>query len=206
MLKKAIVLGIVLVMISTVGFAAPMTDFSAGKWQLDATMRPDLEVTLITGAYAKTNWDFGVTAGVGGDWAVQYKYNSSDIDGSPMLLNAADMRGQELNLLYKLDKNSSAFIGATSFKFQEDNVIRLKENGFQVGLQTTVPFTEKTSGFVVASVGNKVNSFEIGLAYKAATNVDVNISYVDRKYQLPTGVYDTSYTAKGVGLGISYRF
>jgi len=221
-----------------VGFAAPVTDFTKGKWQVDATIMPSLSLGIQYyddeyNPQSQTNVGFGLTYGLGNDWAVQYKSNNFDggyryDDPYSNYYNHRDysMRGQELNFLHKLDKNSAVFVGITRSKSGydqhwgyydgEQNTAGFNDKaveGLQVGLQTVVPVSDKIDGYVVAAVGSKITSFEIGMAYKATKNLDVNISYLDRKYK-DADVFnyssyygnDTSYSARGVGLGVSYRF
>ncbi|MBP2651219.1 MAG: hypothetical protein H6Q74_2044 [Firmicutes bacterium] len=225
-MKKTSMILTGLLMISSIGFAAPMTDFSLGKVQLDAMKYPSLNMDIRGqngGEYAtdstpsaKNNFDYGITAGLGSNFALQYKNNKADAyydynsDAS-----YCKMREKELNVLYKVDKSSAVFIGMTRSKLDlVDNVYGnnysgTTTKGYQVGLQTTVPISEKINGYAVASVGTKVTSFELGLAYKISNNIDFNMSYLNSKYKDLVNEYSTEkadYAAAGVGAGVSYRF
>ncbi len=241
MMKKIVLMMVALFMISAVGFAAPMTDFTLGKWQVDVTVRPDLDTNITTywldgwKTKGKTNVDLAITAGIGNDSAVQYKHNQSNSVVNQTYTSGTyhqnwdydfGMNTHELNYLRKLDKNSAAFVGIAhskmdmKYRYHDTNGGNSYQDfgdgsttSLQVGLQTTVPVSEKLDGYGVVALGTKMSSFEIGLAYKASKNLDVNLSYVDRKYKdLGLDNYNTGYdndmeySSSGVGLGVSYRF
>lgn len=211
MKKLAVILAVLLCTFTTAGVttASPLTDYSAGKVALDVNWTPslDMEAAGETIDGKSGNFDFGLTAGLGGKWAIQYRYFnpvSKDYGGYH-----AGIRSQEANILYKLDKNLSAFAGwhqarlTTNYPgFSLDN-----KSTWQVGLIGTTALGKKTTLYGIVGAGSSLLNAEAGFAYALAKDLDVNLFYRYKRIDdLKVNDYDLDTTVKGFGLGLTYRF
>ena len=113
-------------LITHIGYATPLADYSPGKITTDMTWYPSLKITnsysTPNSTTSKTstadgksgNFDFSLTAGLSGKWALQYRqFNPETITYvNSTLLQNFGMKTQELNVLYKIDKSIAAFAGS----------------------------------------------------------------------------------------------
>jgi opacity protein-like surface antigen len=143
--KKLILAMVFVFALSSVALATPLTDYSQGKAALDITYRvsPDFDTTTritgIDGSLSKTfdgdnHLEWGLTYGVGNNWALQYRQAnpkatanygwSNDREASVAALETSGgylqsinlgiepkAKVDEYNVLYKLDKNFFLFTG-----------------------------------------------------------------------------------------------
>ena len=91
-------------------FASPLQDYSLGSFAVDLSLS-QLKVTSNTDDWdSNYNGGFGVSAGLGGNWALQFRNNNWSASRSlgPITL---DLKAcvNDLNLLYKLDKTFRVF-------------------------------------------------------------------------------------------------
>ncbi|MBR4958074.1 MAG: hypothetical protein IKY55_01490, partial [Phascolarctobacterium sp.] len=90
---------------STSAFAAPLKNYDAGKFAIDAGVT--LPSTLKGGNYKMSKSDsgyYGATVGIGKRMAVNYNYDQfKGGDG--------DLTAQQFNLMYQLLPNVSAYAG-----------------------------------------------------------------------------------------------
>jgi hypothetical protein len=215
MKKLAAILAVLLCtfMFAGVTTASPLTDYSAGKVALDVNWTPNNDMEASSQSYGfsgdgkNANFDFGVTAGLGNKWAIQYRYFnpvSKDYFGYH-----AGVRSQEVNILYKLDKNLSAFAGWHQAKltsnfpgFSPDN-----KSTWQAGLIGTTELSRKTTLYGIVGAGGSLFSAEAGFAYALDKDLDVNLFYRYKRIDnLKVNDYELDTTVKGFGLGLTYRF
>lgn len=207
-----------LIAFTSIGFASPLMDYSQGKGALDISIKPNTDITLESGDGSTDvdgkhgNLDAGLTYGLGKGWAVQYRYGTADTKSYSG--KSIDVRAQEFNVLRKVDKNVSAFVGATWVKPDFNGFSGIHGNsttGYQVGLIGVAPLDKKTSLYGIVGVGNKINSYEAGLSYAFGKELELNVGYKYAKYKdLDAGSSDKSgnfdYTAKGFQYGLTYKF
>lgn len=228
MKKKVLVTVAALSVVTSVGFASPLNDFSQGKVAVDISARPsnDLKVSNSTGSATydgKTSWDYGLTVGLGNNLAFQYKnFNpkSKDYNVSGLTVNGK-LDTQEFNLLYKLDKNFTVFTGVNQAK----SIYEVSTHGtftgdtksnWQVGVTGQTSFGDKTTGYATIAAGQDISTYKVGVSYAIDKNLDFDLFYAQNKYNkvkydttvaaglgLPT---DADYTIKGVGYGVTYKF
>lgn len=235
-MKKILITSAVLLAFSSVGFASPLADYSQGKVALDVTVKPsnDLEGANLSLDGKKNTFNYGLTVGLGNNFAFQYKNNRGDSKDYPIntvvsgyAINgsiSSELKAQEFNMLYKVDKNLSAFIGYTDAKasIQASGTVNgipsageisgKSVKGYQVGLIATTALDDKTTAYGVLGLGNKINSYEIGLGYALSKDVDLNLFYNDTKYKgltlesngVESGEFD--YKVKGFGYGVTFKF
>lgn len=195
-------------LLSSTVFAAPLTNFEAGESAIDiGTIRPEASVgTLELGK--RSNFDFGITTGLNDKIALQYKYQKTDTAYYPLPFYS---KIHELNVLYQLNPNTYAFIGAQrvsggvsvpSFPTIDTKTVA------QIGITGSAELSDKLNGWATAAVGNDNYSYEIGVGYALSSEADLNLFYRykkfnDLKYVL-WGSQDVKI--KGVGAGITVKF
>ena len=199
-MKKKIALTVAsMFLMSSAAFAAPLTDYHAGKASVDLNYRN----TKVDGLKAKYNLEPSVTVGVADKWAVQYRNvnaKSKVVDDERVKLSA-----NEFNVLYSLTPQASAFIGHTRTKGTAEIFgVSASESrsSLQLGVLGTMPVAEKVSLYGVLGAGNKYTNFEVGISYAFTENVAFNLDYRDMKAKLPAA----DLKAKGLGFGMSYKF
>ncbi len=155
------------------------------------------------------NLDLGLTFGIGNKWALQYRqYNPSgtiwsgsfDIEGATVNLGFdGKIRSDEFNLLYNLNKNWNAFVGAVRYKGGVKTNLSGSYSDWSAGLsipelwsddQDTIQFgvvgsykiAKKTNLWGLASFGSDYRNWEAGLSYDLGKDVQFNVSYRDTKF------------------------
>lgn len=210
-----------LLMVSSVGFASPLTDYSQGKVAVDLSVRSSNDVTADGNDYdGKTsNFNYGVTVGLGNNLAFQYKQdnadtkNYSDFNG-PSVSGHAELESNQYNILYQVNPNVSAFVGLTNTKPQlktsDGDWNGKNSTGYQVGVVATVPIADKTTAYASLGYGDKIEDYEFGLGYAVATNLELNVGYKDTKYKKlqlqDPDTNDFNYKVHGLTYGITYKF
>ena len=200
--KKLMALSLgIMTAVSSMAFAAPATDLSAGKVAVDLSItNPDIKVAGPGGSQTSdkdTNFDIGITAGLGNNWDIQYKYQNSDIDGW-------DGKMQEFNAVYQFDKNCQAFIGMN--KISGDYID--SDSKLQVGVTGTTKLGDQLSGWATLAGGSNNFSYELGLAQELSRDLDLNLFYRHKKFNdVGTTVGPKAdLTVSGFGLGVTAKF
>lgn len=231
MSKRALFVSLTVVciwLVAGVSFASPLADFSQGKTTVDVTWFPNLSMKdryasafdngtdRATGR--KGNFDFGLTSGLGRKWAVQYRQFNPETKSyrTGMDTQKFGFESQELNVLYELDQNLSAFAGWHQAKYTftstiNPNMSASNNNVIQIGLIGTTQIAPKTHLFGVIGAGKDLSSCEIGLSYEVTKQLDFSILYRYKKAgQLDDVTFGQPYrdkvTAKGFGFGATYKF
>ena len=211
------------VVTTSVGVAAPLNDYSAGKTQVDLTWRQnDTNTKSIMGDAdfsKKGNMEFGITTGLGNNFALQYNnYNakSKDTDfvnvGGPFTANA-NFKMQEFNVLYKVDENLSVYTGIASvkgnFNSTNGNPESDTKNKIQFGVIGSTKLAEKTTAYAQVGFASNLTNWKIGVSQEVAPNVELNLDYSSlqvKKMAFNNGMGDVDMTSKGLGFGVSYKF
>lgn len=224
MKKTAIlVMAAAIMMATSVGFASPLTDYSAGKTSIDLTYRIS-ELNTKTQSESdsldkKGNLDFGITTGLGNKFALQYT-NSNEkskettmSDGSTL---QASLKVQEVNVLYQLDKNLSVYTGFVSVKGSgtnsfsgSSNSSSTTKNKVQFGVIGTAQLAEKTTAYAQVGFASNFTNWKVGVSQEIAPNLELNVDYgrmQAKKMNFGSDVGDVDMTAKGLGIGVSYKF
>ena len=210
-------------LMTSVAMAAPMTDYSQGKTAIDLTMR-NTEGKAIGNTYKeKYNLDWGVTTGLGNDWAIQYRQfnpkskstSYSDVDdfGNPFTGSAkAQLKTSEINVLRKVTDNVSIYAGVMRTKAEFEDTLDSpfssnSKNKWQLGLVGSTQIADKLTGYASVGAGKDLTSWQIGVAYEVAPNVDFNVDYRQIKVDnLKFVGEDFDVKAKGLGFGVTYKF
>ena len=217
MYKKTATLISAMLLISSVGFASPLNDYSAGKTAIDLTVRSNADINWVDGGASADltgksgNLDWSITTGLGNKWAIQFRqFNAESKIG--LWDDAWKTKSQEVNVLYQLDKNVSAFVG--SFRASNNNITTGLNTGTkstaQFGLIGSTKIAENTALYGIIGLGSGIRNLEVGLSYEVARNLELNLSYRSLKVTgIPYGPGwgpNSEYTAKGLGYGLTYKF
>lgn len=225
-MKKTAILTMVAATIVTtsIGFASPLTDYSAGKTSIDLTWRQsDINAKSQYGNDSldkKGTLDFGITSGLGNNFAIQYtNYNAKSKvtalpDGSSGTYNEdGSLKVQEINVLYKIDKSLSLYTGIASVKgnINADGTAASSssKNKLQFGLIGSTKLGEKTTAYAQVGVSSDLTNWKVGVSQEFAPNLELNVDYrriQAKKLSFNGGLGEVDITAKGLGVGISYKF
>lgn len=184
---------------STSAFAAPLKNYDAGKFAIDAGIT--FPSSLKGGNYKMSKSDssyYGATVGIGKRMALNYqwdKYKGSD----------GDLTAQQFNLMYQLLPNVSAYAGWLGADADVDFGNGKKKNSAHAGLQAhfDIPLLFTVYGNV--GVGTKSSAYEIGISKPLFNNIELNLSYYDGKFKdVIDG--DEEMRAKGVQMGVTVKF
>jgi len=207
---------------ANIGFAAPLSDYSAGKTAIDLTFRntdvadkgPGYDISFDK----KNNMDWGITTGLGNKFAVQYNgYNAKTKDTYVEqfgISGKGELKNQELNVLYKIDDNVSAYMGVVQSKWtisddSSGSSSTDNKNKIQFGLIGSTKIADKTTVYASFAAGSDLTNWKVGLSQEIAPNIDLNVDYRSLKVKNLTGNDFTDkvdIAAKGLGLGVTYKF
>lgn len=235
MKKKVLATFAALSLVSSVGFASPLNDFSQGKVAVDVSVRPSSDFKVSdnggTTTYdAKSYMDYDLTVGLGNNLAFQYKGatpQSKDYSTNVAGVGTFSLNGklttQEFNLLYKTNDNFTVFTGINQAKakwslntpFGSGDSEGDTKSNWQVGVTGQTQLGENLIGYATIAAGQDVNYWTLGLGYAVSKNLDINVFYGENKYnkvkygsqaQSIYGASTADYTVKGIGYGITYKF
>ena len=184
---------------STSAFAAPLKNYDAGKFAIDAGIT--FPSSLKGGNYKMSKSDssyYGATVGIGKRMALNYqwdKYKGSD----------GNLTAQQFNLMYQLLPNVSAYAGWLGADADTERYGGKKKNSAHAGLQAhfDIPLLFTVYGNV--DVGTKSSAYEIGISKPLFNNIELNLSYYDGKFKdVIDG--DEEMRAKGVQMGVTVKF
>ena len=239
MKKTAILAMAAATMLTTsIGFAAPLTDYSTGKTSIDLTWRSSdgkISGTDSAGSWEtsfgkKHNLDLGVTTGLGNNFAIQYNgYNAKSkdavswSDADETGISHLELKTQELNVLYKLNKNVSVYTGVVRVKAQENANVSFTDgspsvtesystktkNKIQFGLVGSTKLADKTTAYAQVGVASNFTNWKVGVSQEISPNLDFNVDYRGvkaKKLEFEGEAEKFDATSKGFGFGVTYKF
>ncbi len=184
---------------STSAFAAPLKNYDAGKFAIDAGIT--FPSSMKGGNYKMSKSDssyYGATVGIGNRMALNYqwdKYKGND----------GDLTAQQFNLMYQVLPNVSAYAGWLGADADTERYGGKKKNSAHVGLQAHVDIPLLFTVWGSVGVGTKSNAYEIGITKPLFNNIELNMSYYDGKFKdILDG--DEEMRAKGVQMGLTVKF
>lgn len=199
--------------------ASPLTDYSQGNIAIDLYYsKPKFDEIrpLITLEYGKkSTWDCSGTFGLGNKLAFQYTQLSPET--SPYIDAWANivmrLKIQEFNVLYQVTPNMSVYSGLvkaqgawwenTTGNYFPSNTRSL----WQFGAQGYTKLAAKLIGFAAVGLGNGYNSYNIGIGYKIAQNLELNAVYDYKKVKhLQDSIGEYGIHTQGMKYGITYKF
>ena len=183
---------------STSAFAAPLKNYDAGKFAIDAGIT--FPSSLEGGNYKMSKSDssyYGATVGIGKRMAVNYNYDK--FKGSEGNLTA-----QQFNLMYQVLPNVSAYAGWLGAEADTDFGGK-KKNSAHAGLQAHIDIPLLFTVWGNIGVGTKSTAYEIGITKPLFNNIELNLSYYNGKYK-DLLANDAEMKAKGVQMGVTVKF
>lgn len=111
-----------------------------------------------------------------------------------------------------MNNNLNAIAGVVRLSGGIDGIADIdNKTKFQVGLTGHQAFNDKLLGWVTATAGSDVYAYEVGVGHKLSDTSDLNLFYRYTKFSdvefegAPPG-FDIDAKAKGVGLGVTFKF
>ncbi|WP_177566140.1 hypothetical protein [Phascolarctobacterium sp.] len=200
-MKKTLIVTLALALgLTTVCAASPLKNYDAGKVALDLglTVPTNNNYEGASVGSKKTAPYAGITVGLGGKTAVNYKWNQYKNSGS------TKVEAQQLNLMYKVLPVLDVYAGYVNSDVKLHGDSRSRNSG-QVGVQGRVELPFLCTLWGRAGAGNKLTSYEIGLSRTLVSNVELNLSYYDNKFKNSApGSIDAK--TKGVNMGVTVKF
>lgn len=220
MKKRTPILFIVLlcsILVASVSFASPLNDYSSGKTAIDVNWLPNLNGEAKSGVNSyefdgkRNNFDWGITTGLGNKFALQYR-QFNPVTKDYVLPGPTTIHGgvntRELNVLYKLDKGLSAFVGVHQAKITASVPIDgATQNTLQAGLVGTTKIAPNTNLYGVLGFGKNLFNGEAGISYEFAKATELSLFYRYKKIdnlRIDSSNVDTNF--KGFGLGLTHKF
>lgn len=200
-MKKLLILTLALALgITTVCSASLLKNYAQGKVAVDLglTIPTSNKYEGTSVGSKKTSPYAGVTVDLGSNMAVNYKWNQYKNSGS------TKVQAQQLNLMYKVLPVLDVYAGYVNSDVKLRGDSRTRNSG-QIGVQGRVELPFLCTLWGRAGVGNKLNSFEIGLSRSLVSNVELNLSYYDNKFK-DSGPGGIDAKTKGVNVGMTVKF
>jgi len=213
-MKKTTLILMFLMMFCSSSFASPLMDYSPGKTALDFSVHSNtqLDVSSFKAHSSSIPIEWGITVGLDGKFALQYQqFSLMTNQGDPTSqgsLRPASQNFKEMNLLYKIDKNLSVFVGALRHTYHTTDGYydwtAPTVNAFQGGLVGVAELGNGFSAYGVVAAGTKsARKYEVGLSYAILPELDIDVYYKDQKVLLSN---PDCNRVKGMGYGITYKF
>ena len=226
---KVVLSSLLAVLFSTsLAFAAPLTDFSAGKTAVEVgVIRSDVKISggaADTKFGSKYNMNWGVTTGLGSNFALQYKGFTSKGKSTYLsdfnLDGTARLNHHELNVLYELSKQENSFLYAFVGMTRDKGKVKVdgvgysskSKNNWQVGLGGVANIARDFDAFASVGAGNRVLNWKVGISYAINQDFDVEFFYSYYKAKKLSGIDLDAIggrvdgSSKGFGIGVTYKF
>lgn len=200
-MKKLLALAIIAALgVASAAYAAPLRSYGAGKTAIDVGM--NLPTNNDYDGYSvgskETSPYAGITVGISEKAALNYKWNQYKNDHDTQLDT------QQLNLMYKLLPGLDVYAGYLNTDTDLYGHGR-NTNSAQFGLQGNIKLPLDFTVWTRTAIGSKIKGYEIGLSRPLLSNVDLNLSYYDHKYD-EAAIHDTDVRTKGVNVGVTLKF
>lgn len=202
MQKLASILAITAVLVGTgvpLASASPLKNLEPGKVAIDLGYSSPTSVNFTdhNNDGKKGTVYGGVTVGVAHKTGVNYKYNEFKSNSS----NKAIV--QQLNLIYNVAPHVNVYGGLVNAKTTVSDDSHTNNSG-QIGLQGSFDIPLFCTVYGSVGVGNKMNSWEIGLSKALVNNLDLNLSYSD--YRLKDINQGGDLKTRGINVGLTLKF
>jgi hypothetical protein len=192
----AAVLGLLMAGVTAV-YASPVTDFEKGNVTVEfgSTLNSTFNGSgAVTGeADGKSGFKYGVTTGLGDNWAIQFKggkFKSEVFTGNSQahpgvsVTTFGKSTHQEFNLIRRISPNVSAVAGWVQNKFSYGQYVEPATiSSFHAGFMADQKLNEKATLFAAVLGGKDVLFWEAGISYKIAKDAHFNVSYGEREFK-----------------------
>lgn len=191
MKKLVILMAAVLLLTAAPVCASPLQDFSSGRLAVDLNWKP----YSFSGGNAG---EFGVTAGLGGDWAIAYRQISLDTAGY-----ARDYRVQsrEINLIRRLGDGFQFYVGHSR---TGGGAGIAAKNVLQAGVIAARKLGERFTLYTILGGGKNVANVEFGLSYQLNPHLELTSTYRHLTVER-IGEGASRHNYRGFGLGLTWK-
>lgn len=213
-MKKICFLATCIALISTTALAAPQTDIKKGETSVDIGVISLKEHFFDETYPLKSNIDVGITTGVSDRYALQYKYHGLT-SGEDSFKAHEDVKTQELNVLYKLNKNTDVFVGVNKFSgydvspgYLSGKILFETKTRVQYGITSKIPLGKSVEAWGTVAAGSDLLSCELGVSKALSKNTDLNLyyRYTENNDILFAHVIPFDFESNGFGLGVTMKF
>ena len=179
--------------------ASHLKNYDKGHFAVDAggTLPFNLHFSDFKNPKKATSYYFGGTAGLGGNTALNYRLNQYRTTGPERITV------NQLNLMHKVIPQVSAYAGYVNTNTNVNDTSGSVNSG-QIGLQARFDIPLLFTVWGQAGIGNKLNSWEIGISKPLLNNFDLNLSYYDNNFRNLT--QGGNARARGINAGVTVKF
>lgn len=245
-MKKTVFTLVLIFSIMSVCAASPLTDYSQGKVAIDYTYRPSFDMETspeVSGSEniqkpvdyinneinkreknfsGKAKLDWGITAGLGNNWAFQYRGLKAEADGntypienpptanlvksnnSPLAVTLTpQVKSQEFNALYKLSEGFSAFAGLVEVSpsvkvspryIERDGDVVYQDIGGRLEFKGEDKYFGQIGIIGTTKVWDKTNVYGVAAIGKDYRNMLAGISYeIDKNLEFDVNYRHTKF-------------
>ena len=218
-MKKIIAATLGLVFAGTAALASPSVDYTPGAVTVEfgSTLNSTFngKGAIDDSVDGKSGFKYGVAAGLGDNFALQYKgghFVSEDFSALGHTIHGvSDL--QEINLLYRLSPELSIVTGWVQNKVSYNSLISdAKVSGLHLGLTGSKKLDDKSSLFAAYIAGSDTLFWEAGISRKLGKDTHLNVSYAVREFR-EVDLYvpainqgsKEDYTLKGISCVVSTK-
>ncbi len=191
MKKLVIIMAAVLLLTVAPVCASPLEDLSSGRWAIDLNWKP----YSFSGGHAS---EFGVTAGLGGDWALAFRQINFDTGGHT---RDYGVHNREINLIRKLGDGLQLYAGHSrtggGAGISAKNVV-------QVGVIAARKLGDRFTLYTILGGGKNVANVEFGLSYRLKPHLELNSTYRHLTVE-HIGDRASRHNYRGFGLGLTWK-
>lgn len=188
--------------VTGIGYAAPVVDVAKGDVFMDVSYnRLDVDTANLKFNAAEIALTHGLSDKFALSTGVTFTGEETFHTFGPIDANIYDLK-----LQYKASKEFAPFIGfkkwEIDYKGLPADMELASRTGMQYGLIYNKKLAPKTNAFAMASFGNDIQEYKLGLAYALQNDCTAEINY--KKISLDT--HGSDIDAKGLGFGVTYKF
>lgn len=188
-MKKTLVLTAALAAMAVSVWAAPMGGTEKGDVRLDLNYGFNQEVADIDGDNGIVGGD--ATIGLGNNWGFQYENYTVDT-------TYGKVEDHHFRALYKVTPNVGVYAGVSHVNIAHYN----DSTGAEIGVTGQIDLSDKAFAWGSIGLGEDVNTYELGVGYQVAPQMDVHLAYHESSYDFKNVDNDV----KGWQLGVGYQF
>ncbi|MDR7867080.1 MAG: hypothetical protein RIN56_09670 [Sporomusaceae bacterium] len=191
MKKIVILMAAVLLLAAAPVCASPLQDFSSGRLALDLNWKP----YSFSGGHAA---EFGVTAGLGGHWALAFRQINFDTAGHTRDYGT---HNREINLIRKLGDGLQLYVGHS--RTCGGAGINAK-NVLQAGVIAARKLGDRYTLYAILGGGKNVANIEFGLSYRLNPHLELTSTYRHLTAD-KIGEGAPRHNYRGFGLGLTWK-
>ncbi|MDR3589561.1 MAG: hypothetical protein P4N41_07835 [Negativicutes bacterium] len=195
--KMAFIIGILAAVVSVFpcpGAASPLTDFSRGAAAVDVSYN------IHTFEGFNNSYSFGLTTGLGNDWAFNFRQAGYDPVHNSTLYDAIN---REFNVVRKIDDTWQLY-GGFSTTSGSGNAAFWHKNVIQGGVIGTKKLNDRTTFFVNMGGGWNVANVEFGFSYQLQPGLEISSIYRHLTVE-KIEHYDDKLNMRCINLGVTWK-